>query len=119
MPRRMKTPRHPKPIVREANNPLNDDLVVKANEVEWPRSRDVSTSFAGMVHVIQDRLHPRHFSTLGHKVLVECPQCGALCGDQRGFMNHRHYHDVIAAFMQMVLKELEFPAQEDEESEIG
>lgn len=125
MPRRMKTPRHPRAFTTEIANGHPDGMVERA-EVEWPAVKDATSSFGGFVHVIQDRIRPRHFTTLGHHFLIEDPQTGGLCGDKTGFQNQRHYNEMIASFIQMTLERLDdieakliaiqLPAQEDIET---
>lgn len=112
MTRRLKAS-FPKPLADIANQEYAGKVT---SEVEWPTEvAEVNTdaepqtisqavitdgrSF-NFTHVIQDRLRPRQFSTLGHKILIECPQCGALCGDERGYRNHRRNHEMIIEFIE-------------------
>lgn len=78
MPRRKNQLTYPTPLNRPANTEHPD--MIKANEVEWPALADTTSTFAGLIHVIQDRITPRHFSTLGHKIVIECPRV-ELCAE--------------------------------------
>jgi hypothetical protein len=95
--RRTKRPAYPRPLSEVAN--VGQERIV--NEVEWPTGDEQAYSEQDfkLTHVINDRIKPRHFSTLGHKVLAEYPPTGALTGDERGFMAQRRYYEMMTKFI--------------------
>jgi hypothetical protein len=95
--RRPKKPAYPKPLSEIAN--IGDQKRI-TNEVEWPHDEDAySEQDFKLTHVINDRIKPRHFSTLGSKILAEYPPTGALTGDERGFMAQRRYYEMMTKFI--------------------
>jgi hypothetical protein len=116
MPRGRTRVEHPKPLPDIANdgyqNKITPDVVPWPDDIIHRRSPEEQAKVAegvttdprrfNFTHVIFDRIKPRLFSTLGHKILIECPNCGALTGDERAYLQHKKYHEMVEEFIQWV-----------------
>jgi hypothetical protein len=96
----MSRPRPPRQLSDIALNEVSETEKVVRNEVEWPTNEDGETvNFAGFRYVLHDRLRPRHFSTLGNKILIESPTDAVLVGDKMAFLNHNNYLHMVTDFI--------------------
>lgn len=98
MPRRLKAG-YPKPVVKTAQGLTPTDKI-PIQEVDWPLDQEeTGERNFNYTHVIHDRLHPRKFSTLGHRILIEIPVTAWLVGDEYGLRQANRW---IKMFMDFV-----------------